>query len=384
MNTGSIRWATLFICVAILVLGYTAWKAVSSNNTFSSFPGMSHHKYSHHVYDNAGVLPPQDLPRFEQYMDRIMEESDVDIRFVFVNGTGDKTIEQLAVDLVDKMRFGGKTGEQRGLLLLYDTVGQRLKVEVGYGLEEYFPDGFISYLVNRHARMFFESGDKSVGLRLLLRLLQHRIREAVLGDTFDPQAVNTLLNSGYLSGGAGVSAVIHGDGSVEIPSKPQLTEAERSPYVAQGSPTETYSLYLKWLSQPTYDPNVDIFTDQSRCYMARLPMSQAYLDFILMGEYGKGFQVVERQGLAILYFTGTPFVSPHFFIKENDVWRMDIVAEVQNTHEIVGGIYNWTYTGSTDRYSQAFSDLLININGYKRFKDGDNRALVIMGPRSKG
>jgi hypothetical protein len=207
--------------------------------------------------------------------------------------------------------------------------------------------------------------------------LQHRIREAVLGDAFDPQAVNTLLNSGYLSGGAGVSATMHGDRSGEIPSKLQLTEAERNLYVAQGTPTETYNLYLKWLFQPTYDPNVDIFTDQSRGYMARLPMSPAYFDFIFMGEYGKSFQVVERQGLAILYFTGTPFVSPHFFVKENDVWRMDIVAEVQNTHEIVGGIYNWTYTGNGDRYTQAFSDLLINIKGYKRFKDGDNRALVI-------
>jgi uncharacterized membrane protein YgcG len=165
INTGSIRWATLFICVTILVLGYTAWKTASSNNTIRRFLGMNHHKNSSHVYDKAGVLPQQDLPRFEQYMDRIMDESDVDVRFVFISGTGGKTIEQLAVDLIDEMRIGGKTGEQRGLLLLYDTMGQRLKVEVGYGLEEYFPDGFISYLVNRHARMFFESGDKSVGLR---------------------------------------------------------------------------------------------------------------------------------------------------------------------------------------------------------------------------
>ena len=381
MTIVSIRWAVLIFAVAVSVIGYSAWKAVSSNDSIGRLLGMSHHKNSHHVYDNAGVLPQQDLPRFEQYMDWIMVESDVDVRFVFVRGTGEKTIEQLAVDTVDEMRIGGKTGEQRGLLLLYDTEGRRLKVEVGYGLEEYFPDGFISYLVNRHARMFFESGDKSIGLRLLLRLLQHRIREAVLGDTFDPQGVNALLDSGYLSGGAGVSAAMRDGGSRETPSKPQLTEVERCLYVAQGTPTETYNLYLKWLSQPIYDPKLDIFTDQSRSYMSRLPVSPAYFDFIFMGEYGKGFQVVERQGLAILYFTGTPLWTPHFFVKENDVWRMDILAEVQNTHEIVGGVYNWTYTGNGDHYSQVFSDLLISIKGYKRFKDGDNRALVIRGSK---
>jgi len=382
MTTVSNRLTVFILVVAISVLGYSAWKAVSSSDSIGRLLGMSHHKSSRHVYDNAGVLPQQDLPRFEQYMNWIMEESDVDVRFVFVKGTGEKTMEQLAVDTVDEMRIGGKTGEQRGLLLFYDTVGKCLKVEVGYGLEEYFPDGFISYLVNRHARMFFESGDKSLGLRLLLRILQQRIREAVLGDAFDPRVLETLSEKGNLSGGAGVSATMHDGGSSKTPSGLILGEAERGLYIAQGSPTETYNLYLKWLSQPVYDPNIDIFTEDSRHYMSGLPMSPAYLDFILFGEYGKNYRVVERQGLAILYFTGTPFASPHFFINENGVWRMDIVAEVQNTHNIVGGIYDWTYAGGSDRYSQAFSDLLISIKGYRRFKDGDNRALVIRGSRN--
>jgi hypothetical protein len=315
-------------------------------------------------------------------MNWIMQESDVDVRFVFVKDTGEKTIEQLAVDLVDELRIGGKTREQRGLLLLYDTEGRHLKVEVGYGLEEYFPDGFISYLVNRHARMFFESGDKSLGLRLLLKLLQNRIREAVLGDAFDPRVLNALPNNGNLSGGAGVSAKMQAGSTQNIPPKQHLNEAERGLYVAQDSPTETYNLYLKWLTQPIYDPNLEIFTEGSRRYMSGLPMSKAYFDFIYLEEFGKYYQVVERQDLAILYCTNSPLTSPHFFVKEKGKWRMDIVAEVQNTREIVGGIYTWTYAGKDDLYTQAFADLLTDVQGYIRFKDGDNRALLRRGSKN--
>jgi hypothetical protein len=60
---------------------------------------------------------------------------------------------------------------------------------------------------------------------------------------------------------------------------------------------------------------------------------------------------------------------------------MDIAAEVRNTRERVGGIYTWDYGGQGDRHAQVFSDLLADLQGYRRFRDGDNRALVIRGPQ---
>ena len=63
-----------------------------------------------HVQDFAGVLPPTDLPRFEEYMRWIVRESDVDIRMVFVRGADGKAIEQTAVDRFDALRIGAGTG----------------------------------------------------------------------------------------------------------------------------------------------------------------------------------------------------------------------------------------------------------------------------------
>jgi uncharacterized protein len=334
-----------------------------------------------HVYDMAAVLVPQDLPRFEDYMSWIMRESDVDVRFVFVRGTGKRSIGEFAADAVDELRIGGKTREERGVLLLYDVAGQRLKVEVGYGLEGYFPDAFVSYLVNDHARMFFASGDLSVGLRLLLRLLQHRIREAVIGNAFDPRAVKAVEAGGYLSGGAGVSAAVPLSSAIVTGAVTSMSAQEKSRYLARESPEQTYSAYLDWLAGTKFDPEVDLFTPESRRYLLGFPLTPAYRHFILFGEYGKSHRIVRRGDHAVLYFTGTPFVSPHFFVNEAGRWRIDMAAEVRNTAEHVGGVYTWTYRGVGDPYTTAISDLLVSMNGYRRFKDGDNRKLVIRGAK---
>ncbi len=330
-----------------------------------------------HVLDRAGVIPPQDLPRFEQYMGWIMRESGVDVRFVFLSDIGGKSIETLAVDLMDQLQIGGRTGQERGVLLLYDMQGQRLKVEVGYGLEAWFPDAFVNYLVQDHARMFFSSGDISLGLRLMLRLLQHRIREAVMGNDFDPRALAKVRPLTHLSGGAGVSAVVGmGDGAS---TAPVVEPVDLLAFPAGDSPTDAYYRYLDWLSRWPLSPQVDLLTPDSRSYLASLRVSPAYAEFILLAEYGKRFQVVERDDLALLYFTDTPFVSPHFFLRQDGRWRMDLAAEVRNTHEHVGGEYTWAYYGEGDGYTHTFGDLLTTIKGYRRIRYGDNRVLTIRG-----
>lgn len=330
-----------------------------------------------HVLDKAGVIPRQDLPRFERYMSWIMRESGVDIRFVFLPEIHDRSIEKTATDLMDQLRIGGRTGRERGLLLLYDMKGRRLKIEVGYGLEAWFPDAFVKYLVEDHARMFFSSGDLSLGLRLMLRLLQNRIREAVIGNAFDPRVVAKVQALTHLSGGAGVSTTVGlGDHATDAP---KARAPDPSAFQAGSSPIETYHRYLDWLSHWPRSPRVDLFTRGSRRYLASLPVSPAYAEFMLLSEYQKRFKIVERNDLALLYFTSTPFVSPHFFVRHDGHWRMDIQADVRNTREYVGGEYTWGYIGQNDEYTLTFADLLTNIKGCIRISDGDNRVLTIRG-----
>ena len=358
----------LAVLVMAAAVGAAAWRS-------SLFGGSPSRQGA--VLDPAGLIPAQDLPRFNEYIGSILRESGVEIHLVLLRGLDGKPIEAVATQLMDQLKIGGRAGQERGLLLLYDMQGKRMRVEVGYGLEGWFPDSFVNYLVEDHARMFFSSGDVPLGLRLMLRLVQHRIREAVIGNDFDPRVLPRVQALAHFSGGGGASATVGlrdhaGDAPGAAPADPVATSSG-------SSPTQTYYHYLEWLSRWPPNPQVDLFTPGSRGYLAAFKLSRAYAEFILMGEYGKRFQVVERDGLALIYFTGTPFVSPHFLVRQDGRWRMDLIAEVRNTRERVGGEYTWDYRGQDDPYTRTFGDLLTTLGGVRRFRDGDNRPLILHG-----
>src|SRR5437588_7264951 len=99
---------------------------------------------NHHFYDYAGIMPAWDVKKLEEYLGWIQDESDIDLRIIFVKDLGGRPIEEVTVEKVESLGIGGKTREERGVLLLYDLSGKRLRVEVGYGLEGYFPDAFVN------------------------------------------------------------------------------------------------------------------------------------------------------------------------------------------------------------------------------------------------
>jgi uncharacterized membrane protein YgcG len=326
-----------------------------------------------HVYDEAAVLPAADIPRFEDYLRWILQESDVDVRLLFVNGTRGRSLEDLAVARMREYAIGGRNGERRGVLMLYDCANRRLRIEVGYGLEPYFPDSFVGYLMREHAQMFFASGETSLGIRLMLRLLQSRIRDAVLGNEFDPKAVEALRAGAQLSGGAGAAAAMPAS---QARGSAAGTLPDRSAFGPQATPDAAYRRYLSWMSGGVYDPRIELFTSSTQTYLAQLPMSRAYFEWIFLNEYGKAYRIAEQDTLAVLYFTDTPFVAPYFFERKRDGWRMDIAAAVRNTMEYTGGRFSWGYRRiEGDPYTRAFGGLLTTIGGVVRFADGDNRVI---------
>jgi hypothetical protein len=334
-----------------------------------------------HIHDEANILPEYDIQKFEEYNNFIFNESDIDIHFVFMENAGDKTIDEIAVEKVQELGIGGESREERGVLLLYDVRGKKLRIEVGYGLEEYFPDAFVGYLIHDHTRHFFSTGDISTGLRLLIRMIHHRIREAVLGNTFNPRVVELIRHRGYLSGGAGVTSSMPARAHGKTTRQSGITDEVRQGYSPQPTPKAVYEKYLEWLAAGEYEPRIAIFTPQSQTYMASLPTTKAYFQYILIQEYSRKYKISIRDDVALLYFTDDPLVCPHFFKKTDDGWQMDIMAEVTNTRNRVGGVYTWDYSGHNDIYTKTFIDKLINIKNYIRIVDGDNRELPIRSSR---
>lgn len=325
------------------------------------------------VDDGAGILTR--LDQWEPTLQAIFDESDVDIRLVTVKRLGGASIEDAAAARLQALRAGATGREERGVVLFYDAATQRLRMEIGYGLEEYFSDAFVSYFIDSHARAFFAAGDPTLGLGIGLRLLHRRIREAALGQHFDPTALTRLRRAARpLSGGAGASAAAPLGRDSSGFMRGTLDAGERARFTAGRTPTDTHTRHLEWLTLERYDPSVGLFTEQSRAYLAGLPMTPGYRDFILLGLAGLRFVVEERGDLALLIFTSSPLTDPLFFRRRHGAWEMDVVAEVRNTQNTTG-LYAWQWRGRDDDFTRAFADKLVTLKGYQRLIGGDNREL---------
>lgn len=368
----------IFRVILFLLVIYTVWK-VYLYMQLEPYLRSKAFKIQR-LHDETGLFSERDRELFQEQLYFIYHESDIDIRIVFMNEIRGKTIEEAAVDKMNELKPGNRSREERGVLIIFDISKSKMRIEVGYGLEYYFPDIFVNYLMQDHTRLFFANDNLALGLRLMIRLLHDRIHEAKLGGTFDPECLEILRTRGFLSGGAGATTVLEGTDPSDKKKEAPVTEIEKEDFLPQPTPDETYKEYISWLMTGQMNPDVSLFTPHSRQYLSSLIISKAYFHHILIGEYNKKYDFYIKGDLALQYFTDTPLVNPHFYVKKGDAWQMDIAAEVYYIRGRIGGIFTWDYGGSNDEYTKAFMDKFINIKNYIRIIDGDNRELPIRGP----
>jgi hypothetical protein len=157
--------------------------------------------------------------------------------------------------------------------------------------------------------------------------------------------------------------------------------ADSARFRPQPTVEDAYRAYQQWLALEENVARVPLFTQQSQSYLAGLPLTRGYKAGWLAMEYGKAYAVDQRGDLAMLYYTGTPFASPHFFRRSTDGWQLDVLGELHNTLEAIGGWYSWILLESGDEYASAFADRWqpfddAGFGEYFRVAGGDNRRLM--------
>jgi hypothetical protein len=334
-----------------------------------------------HLHDEIGLTSLPLRLKIEASFAGVLQESDVDMRFVFARDLRGLSLEQFAAAKADELQ-AGRNGA-RGLLFVYHEGSGKFRIEVGYGLEPYFPDSYVAFW-SEHAREFFAAGDPHIGLKQMGQMFLHRIRDARMGDAFNPDVIEFMRNAEHLSGGGGVSTDAPiGARLADGPRKRSVPMTVWRQFGAQPTVAGAFERYLLWMASGTTDTELDLFTPQSQAYLALFPLTKAFQRALLISEYDRQFTIVERDDLAILYFTNTPFVSPHLFRKGPRGWQLDIYAEVNNTREYVASSHTWGWVGRADsEYTRTFSDLFERLHGAIRVRDGDNRQLPPRAPRA--
>lgn len=137
------------------------------------FAGLKPEGY---LSDFARAVDAEGRQRLERYARLLEDATGVQMAFVTLPTLAGEPIEDVAIDLFRKWGVGQK-GKNNGLLLLLVPKERRLRLEVGYGLEDVIPDGYAGSVL-RAMRPALREGQYGEALLAGARELGERIAAA--------------------------------------------------------------------------------------------------------------------------------------------------------------------------------------------------------------
>jgi uncharacterized protein len=130
-----------------------------------------------YVNDFAGVIRDPGIRReLEDYCRRVEDSTGAQIALVTLPSLEGEPIEDVANLLYRKWGIGDKRNNE-GVLVLLAIADRRSRVEVGYGLEPYLPDGFAGSVL-RGMRPALRQGDYGAAMAEAARQVAERVAAA--------------------------------------------------------------------------------------------------------------------------------------------------------------------------------------------------------------
>jgi uncharacterized protein len=304
------------------------------------------------VIDAAQVFDPGQEQRLELFHGLLLQDHDIDYRVMTVAEAPD--ISALAITLYGEYAVGSASARAYGLLLLVDAASQTVRLEVGYGLEGFYPDAFVAYIENRQMLPFFEAERVSDGILATTELIVDRAQRYALGET--------ALDESWLSGtgGGGATARV---GQHALPDSP----APAGPGHPARSPEETLAQYLEAMANRNDDPSLTIYTPQTRTMLRDWVMTPAQMDN-LVSSYRRCQPQAARYDQAvqlavIRYPIPQRRCAPWFFRRNGEFWELDLTMMSRAVR--FGRDNSWHFSrGVRHPYEFAFADWHFDGNGF--------------------
>ena len=116
------------------------------------------------VNDNAGILTSNQESDLEQLLRNTMSATSAEIALLTVTDLSGLTIEDYSIRVAEKWKLG-KKDRDNGILLLVSINDRKVRLEVGYGLEDIITDAKSSYIINTIIVPQFRQGNYYEGIR---------------------------------------------------------------------------------------------------------------------------------------------------------------------------------------------------------------------------
>jgi uncharacterized protein len=336
------RSISLVVAAGLLALAAYHWFGASSSLPL--------------VDDGAELLSAAQRQRIAEHHAYLLADHDIDYRVVTARGLGD--VNQAAVALFQRLADDGHSKGGRGLLLLIDADADLVRLEVGYALEGVFPDAFAAYIEQRQMVPFFERGRVADGILATTELIVTRAQHAAANAGYETEA----WHAG--SGGAGATASARlGAGAQPAPT---ATGAAARP---GRSPAETLEAYFAAMAARNADPDLAIYTPESRRMLTGWVMTPAQMDNVAKSARScpPGVTKIAPEGrhAVIRYPAAARGCPPYFLARAEGGWALDFVT-MQRVIRF-GRSNAWRLAERSGHpYAFAFHDWRFDRNGFPR------------------
>jgi uncharacterized protein len=348
---------TITVTVFFLFLIAISTGCTGSNDNFAKSDGTAF------VSDQAALLSKAEKDHITRLSRSLLKDMDIHIMTVTLKESP-QDIDNKAVQLFQENGVGRTTHGAKGVLFLIDPLGKQVRIEIGYDLEPVFTDGFTGYIERRQMVPFFQADKVGPGIEATVELLVGKALGKIEASN-DAEPNDARQTGRFLSGGGGSRVNVDiGSKAMEKGASPLSKE-----YLAQPSVKDTLDKYIEILRLHIKDPDLNIYTPETRKFFSNWVVTDAQQDNelqVLEGAMSTA-EVFTKDNLAVIRFSpDLRQASPFFLVKDSQGWMLDFAS----MNKLVGFNHKnqWHLRERNHKYMFGFKEVYFDKNGFPHKK----------------
>ena len=115
------------------------------------------------VVDNAGLLSSSEKEELSSYLESLEDTTGAQIAVLTVSTLAGDSLESFGIRVADEWKLGRKD-EDDGAILLVALAERKIRIEVGYGLEDKLTDMKCGLIIRNVIAPYFQNGDYGGGI----------------------------------------------------------------------------------------------------------------------------------------------------------------------------------------------------------------------------
>ena len=325
--------------------------------------GDARAKSSDFVDDQTDLLTQTERQRISDLASHLLKDLEISMQVVVLKEQV-QDINAKAMELFERFTADSRTRGAKGLLFLIDPRGKQVRIDIGYDLEVVFPDAFVRYLMHKQMTPFFESNRVGAGIEATVELLIEQAFgtldiSAYLLDSESPQQGTAAF------GGAGART----DMNIGRTSPEKLTSELAETFGPQPSPLQALKLYQTILKLYIKDPNLGIYTAETRKFFAQWIVTDAQQNNELnsLQKVLSQAAVFQDNSRAVIRFPiSNRQTAPYFLRRSDQGWMLDFAA----MHKFIGfnHLNQWFFRSPDHEFMFAFEDVRLDQHGFPHQK----------------